>query len=226
MGCPIKVGYVGIDPIVIMTENYTQKDGSTAFKLTGVSVEILQLVCQKMNLTTVFLPPSLKVEMDSYVKERTELDEGLSDGVTRVVPLLPLVVTSSFDATIPHTHSKVHMLVPCPSVIPGTEKIMTTFSLSVWLTMGLALLLTTSVFWCAGKVAYQNVGKETRIYQSLSSCFHNAWAVFMGVSVPQQPTTSTLRIFFLLYVGFVSLLALYCKHSLFLIWWKRSMKGS
>jgi hypothetical protein len=32
-----------------------------------------------MNLTTVFLAASLNMEMDSYVKEITELDEGLSD---------------------------------------------------------------------------------------------------------------------------------------------------
>jgi len=30
MGCPIKVGTLGIDPYVIMTENFTQNDGSSA----------------------------------------------------------------------------------------------------------------------------------------------------------------------------------------------------
>jgi hypothetical protein len=202
MGCPIKLGTVGIDPFVIMKENYTPNDGSTAYKLTGLSEEILQLVCQKMNLTTVFLVPSLNIEMDSFVKEVTELDEGLSDVLNGTVPLLPLFVTSSFDATIQYTHVNVKMLVPCPKAIHGTEKLMTTFSLSVWLTMGLVLLLTTAVFWCAGNVPCWYVCNETHTYQSLSHTFQNAWAVFMGVSVPQQPTTSTLRYFFFLYVCF------------------------
>ena len=152
MGCPVKVGTVGFDPYVIMTENYTQNDGSTAYRLTGLSVEIHQLVWKKMNLTTVFLAPSLNMELDSYVKVFTELYEGLSDVVTGMVPLLPVVVTSSFDATIPYTHANMKMLVPCPKAIPGTQKLMTTFSLSVWLTMGLVLLLSTGVFWCAGKL--------------------------------------------------------------------------
>jgi hypothetical protein len=56
MGCPNKVGTVGIEPFVIMTESYTQNDCSTAHKLTGLYVEILRLVCDKMNLKTVFLP--------------------------------------------------------------------------------------------------------------------------------------------------------------------------
>jgi hypothetical protein len=202
MGCPIKLETVGIDPLVIMRENYTQNDGRIPYKLTGLSVEIVQVVCEKMNLTTIFLAPSLNTEIDSYVKVATELDEGLSDVVTGMVPLLSFVVTSSFEATIPYIYLKANMLVPCPKAIPGTQKLLTIFSLSVWLTMGFVLFLTTAVFWCAGNVTSRNVGNETHTYQSLSHCFQNAWAVFMAVSVPHQPTTSTLRVFFFLYVCF------------------------
>ena len=147
MGFPIKVGTVGIDPYLTMTENYTHSVGRIPYKLTGLSVELLKLVCEKMNLTTVFLVPSPKMELDSYAKEFTELDKGLSNVLTGVIPLIPLVLTPSFDVTVPYTHIKVKMLVPCPKTIPGTEKLMTTFSLSVWLTIGLVLLLTTAVFW-------------------------------------------------------------------------------
>jgi hypothetical protein len=146
MGFPIKVGTVGIDPYVTMTENYTQSVGRIPYKLTGLSVELLKLVCEKMNLT-VFLVASLNMELHSYAKEFTELDEGLSNVLTGVIPLIPLVLTSSFDVTVPYTHVKVKMLVPCPKTIPGTEKLMKTFSLSVWLTIGLVLQLTTAVFW-------------------------------------------------------------------------------
>jgi len=202
MGCPIKVGTVGIDPFVTMTENYAHSVGRIPYKLTGLSVELLKLVCEEMNLTTVFLIPSLNMELDSFVKEIDELDEGLSDVLTGVIPLIPLVLTSSFDATVPYTHTKVKMLVPCPKAIPGTEKLMTTFSLSVWLTMGLVLLLTAAVFWCAGNIPYRSVCNETHTYHSLSHCFHIAWAVLMAVPVPQQPTASSLRVFFFLYVSF------------------------
>ena len=185
-----------------MTENCTQNDGSTAYKLTGLSVEILKLVCEKMNLTTVFLPPSLNIELDSTFKKMVELDEGLSDVLTGVIPLMPLVVTSSFDATIAYLLLSLKMLVPCPKAIPGMEKILTSFSLPVWLTMGLVLLLTTAVLWCASNGSYRSVCNETNTYQSLSNCFQNAWVVFVGVSVPQKPTTSSLRVFFFLYVCF------------------------
>jgi len=187
-----------MDPYVIVTDNYMQNDGSTAYKVTGLSVEILKAVCEKMNLTVNILAPQRPWTFEFF----SELLEGLTDVACGLIPLIPLVVTSSFDVTIPHLFGNVKMLVPCPKAIPGTEKVLTTFSLSVWLTIGLVLLLTTAVFWCAGNGSYRSVCNETHTYRSLSNCFHNAWAVFVGVSVPQQPTSSNLRVFFFLYVCF------------------------
>jgi hypothetical protein len=142
------------------------------------------------------------MELDLYIKEISDLEDGISDVLTGTVPLMPVLVTSSFDATIPYTFVKLKMLVPCPKAIPGTENILATFSLSVWLTIGLVLLLTTAVFWCAGNVPYRSVCNKAHTYQSLSNSFHNVWAVFVAVSVPQQPRSSTLRVFFFLYICF------------------------
>ena len=72
--CPIKLGTIGIDPYVIMTEHYTQNVGSTEYKLTGLVVDVLEFVCEEMNLTTFFLPLSLNMEIDSYLKEMTKLE--------------------------------------------------------------------------------------------------------------------------------------------------------
>jgi len=198
--CPIKVASIGVDPLVIVTENYTKNDGSTAYKVTGLSVEILVLVFEKMNLTTVFLSPAVSTELDQYLKVLSDFENGLSDVVTGAIPLLPILVTPSHDATIPYTRIEFKMLLPCPKPIQGTKKVLTTFSLSVWLTLGLVLLLSTAVFRCVGRGPYRSVFRETRTCRSLSHCFYNAWAVFMGVPVPQLPTTSNLRVFFLLHV--------------------------
>jgi len=121
MGCPVKVGTWGINPFVIMTEKYTQNDGNTVYKLTGLSVDIIKLVCEKMNLTALFLAPSLNSEFDSAVKQISELEKCISDVLTGTIPLMPVLVTSSFDATIPYVHLNVKMLVPCPKAIPETE---------------------------------------------------------------------------------------------------------
>jgi len=167
-----------------------------------LAVEIVKYVCQKINLTIMFPPPSFEGTIRNYAKEFAALEDGISDVLTGGIPLLQIVVTSSFDATIPYVIVRLKIFVPCPKSLPGTEKILTTFSLSVWLSIGLVMLLTTAVFWCAGNGPYRSVCNEAHTYRSLSNCFQNVWSVFVGVSLPQQPTTSNLRLFFFLYVCF------------------------
>ena len=202
VGLPIKVAVLGKDLGVNITENSTENDYRKARKAKHLAIDIVQLVCEKMNLTTIFLPPSVDLSPDTFVKEFGDLNEGLSDILTGFIPLIPIVVTSSFDATIPYEHICIKMFLPCPKAIPGSEKILTTFSLYVWLTIGLVMLLTTAVFWCASKSNYRSVRNEIHTFHSLCDCLYNAWAILLAVSVPQQPTTSTLRAFFFLYVCF------------------------
>jgi len=158
------------------------------------------------------------------VKNVPQLVDSLSEVLTAIIHLIPLVVTSSFHARLLYTYAIWKMLFPCPKAIPGTEKVLKNFSLSVWITIDLVLLLTTAVFWCAGNGPYRSVYNETHTYQSLYYSFQNAWAVFVGVSVPQQTKNFGLRISSFCTSVSVSLLELYSKHSLFLIWWNRSMK--
>jgi len=53
---------------VIMAENSTRNDGSTAYKVRGLSLELLKLVCEKMKLIAVFLVLWLNMEIHSFVK--------------------------------------------------------------------------------------------------------------------------------------------------------------
>jgi len=202
MGLPIKLGLISHNLDVNITENATENDYRIARKTKNPAVEIVQLVCEKMNLTTIIRAPSTDFSFDSYMKEFGDLDEGLSEVLTGLIPSIPFVVLPSFDITIPYGQIRFKLFVPCPKAIPGPEKVLTTFSLSVWLTIGLVLLLTTAGFWFASNGPYRSVRNYTHTYQSLSSCFHNAWAILVAVSVPQQPTTASLRVLFLLYVCF------------------------
>jgi hypothetical protein len=119
--------------------------------------------------------------MGSVVHESGDLYYGLSDVLTGIVRL----AASLYEATVTYIYGYAEMIVPCPKPIPGMEKIMTTFSLSVWSMMGLVLLVTTAVFWCVGNGPHLSVLKELHSYKSVSHCFYSAWAVLMGVSVLQ-----------------------------------------
>ena len=55
----------------------------------------------KIELDINLLPPSLNIEFESYVKRFTELHKYLTDVLTGFLPMIPAVVTSSFDAKVP-----------------------------------------------------------------------------------------------------------------------------
>jgi len=66
MGCPIRVAVLELDTGVIVTENSTQNVESYVYKSTYIRVEIVKIVCDKMNLTTIFLAPSLHLDLYSF----------------------------------------------------------------------------------------------------------------------------------------------------------------
>jgi hypothetical protein len=138
--------------------------------------------------------------VDTILKQAADLQNATSDVLTGIMSLMSLIVMSPFDTTFSYTHVKCRMLLPCPKPILAMENIMTTFSLSVWLAMGLVFLLSTAVFWCAANGPYQPTFKDLQTYKSVSHCFYNAWAIGMGVFVTQLSTASKLSIFFLIYL--------------------------
>jgi hypothetical protein len=69
MGCPIRVSTLGIDPYVILTGNYTQNDGSVVYKLRGLFLQILHLVCEKITLM-IFLPTSVSMKWTQFLNRQ------------------------------------------------------------------------------------------------------------------------------------------------------------
>jgi len=100
----INVAAIGIETVVIITENSTQNIFSNTYKSINIRVEIFKLFCEKMNKTKIFLPTSLDFNHESFAKEIGVLEEGLSDVLTRCVYLLPNFVTFSFETTIPYEY--------------------------------------------------------------------------------------------------------------------------
>ena len=71
-------------------------------KITGLWVDLLKFLCEKLHLSSVFHAPFLYMELYSFFKTTAELEEEVCGVVTGTVPLILLAVTSSYDATIAH----------------------------------------------------------------------------------------------------------------------------
>jgi len=76
---------------------------------------------------------------------------------------------------------------------------MHTYQLPLWLAMATVFLLTDILWWGLANWRHSSL-KDSRIFQTLSYRFYDAWAVLMGVSATNTPTTWNFRFLFLLYV--------------------------
>jgi hypothetical protein len=198
-GCQIIVATYGIPPYIILMGNSTDSDGNVVYKLGGLAIQNLLLAVDKMNVTVVFLKPSLKLAIQEALNEIINLAERKSDIVIGTMPLIPVYLTSWCQPTIPYEYDALKWFVPCPQPVARMEKVMHTYQLPVWLTM-VTVFLLISILWCGLTNRRHSCLKDSRIFQTLSYCFYDAWAVFLGVSATNTRNTWKFRFIFLLYV--------------------------
>jgi hypothetical protein len=196
MGCPIRVTTIGYPPFVILAGNYTGKDGETRYNVRGYVVEDFLPSAEKMNLTVNLLRPNFGRFPDTYLDEVKKVYKGLVDIAIGVVPVISFVPVSHTLYAVTYTTVEFRICVPCPTRVHRMESIMSMFTLPVWLSLILVLILAGAVFWCSENITQRPLHTTT----SLSLSLYNAWAILMLVSVSKFPETWKQRTFFLLYV--------------------------
>jgi hypothetical protein len=132
-GCKIRVASYGIPPSIISTGNSTDSDGNVVYKLGGLAVHNLRLAVDKINVTVVFLRPSLRLTMVEATYAAVNLAGRRSDIVIVPIaildPLLPMIVSTWFEPTIPYEYTAVKWSFLCPQPVDRMEKVMHTYTL-------------------------------------------------------------------------------------------------
>jgi hypothetical protein len=119
-----------------------------------------------------------------------------SDVSFGVIPLLPETVTLA-DPSLPYYVLKLGWFVPCHKPLSRLQRISHTFSVPVWVTMVIILLLVSAAsWWLADKF------KDARSFTSWSSSLYNTWAVTVGVPVTGMPRTIVLRLTLICFVWY------------------------
>jgi len=185
---------------VILIKKETEEDGSTVYDMGGLMVEYFRHSMKKITITVVFLEPSLDISFEAGMAEATKLTPGISDVLVGIVPLLPIVVTGMTEPSIPYVSCAIRWFVPCPKPISRVDRFLTVFDASVWLTMIIVFVLTSTLFWFSANYPDRTVQIDSKNLQTISKCMYNAWSIFIGVSVPEMPRSWKLRIFFIIYV--------------------------
>jgi len=198
--CVINVASIGIPPFVILTRNETEEDGKTVYDIRGKMIEYFLLSMKKVNLTVVFLEPSLNISFKAAMTVASKLTSGIADVVVGMVPLLPIVVTGMTEPSISFGSNSLKWFVPCPKPISRVDRFLTVFDVSVWLMMITVFVLTSALFWFSANYPDRMVQIDSKSLQTIPKCMYNAWSIFIGVSVPEMPRSWKVRIFFLIYV--------------------------
>ncbi|PNF28758.1 hypothetical protein B7P43_G07003 [Cryptotermes secundus] len=200
LGCPFKVASIGVEPYVIAAEEIEQADRSSVPKVSGLSVEPLRFVAEQINLTTIFLEPSTELTLHSFWDQMNTLSDRSADIAGGSIPHAT-ILADMYDHTIPYLYDSIAAIMPCPGRIPKADMIMNVYATSVWIAVTLVFILIAVVFWRTAN-SHHGQSMESYDFRHLSSSFHSAWAIILGVSVPVIPRTSMLRILFLLYVWY------------------------
>jgi hypothetical protein len=185
--CVIKAAPIGFHPFVSLIIAESKEDGNTVYEIRGLIVEYFLLSVRKMNLTVVFLHPTLNPSGMAVTTIGTKLMEGIADVAVGIIPFVPILVSGMTEPSIPYISSAVKWFVPCPIPISRVDRFFTVFDASVWLTMIIVFVLTSALFWFSVNFPDRMVENESKSLQTIPKCMYIAWSIYIGVSVPQMP---------------------------------------
>ena len=131
---------------MILIGKETKEDGNTVYDIRGLMVEPFLLSVEKMNMTVIFLEPSLQISFEAAMREYSRLTSGMADVLVGIVPLLPIIFGTS-EPSIPYISGPVKWFVPCSKPISRVDRFVTVFDASVWLMMITVFVLTSALFW-------------------------------------------------------------------------------
>lgn len=196
-GCPLTIAPIERIPFVKLTNNYTDSSGEVTYVYEGLEIEYILFPARGMNFTPVFLEPRVGDFVQVRVEVFLEIAQGMVDVTVGTHPIHPLLVIAG-DATRPYYEITMRWWVPCAAPATRTDKVLAVFTPSVWVSVVLVFILAATAFW---RTSLQAEGHSAAFRTVTRSCY-TVWAVFLGVSVSELPTTPRLRSMFLLYVWY------------------------
>ncbi|PSN33223.1 Ionotropic receptor 703 [Blattella germanica] len=176
-------------PPFVFVSNYTDTQGNVVYDIKGINTIFLNFLSEAMNF-------SIKYDIEkgwNSVFERLSESRFIAVGAYLMFPHSYAFA----DISTPYLYGDFLLYVPCAKKNPSSGNVLKVFSTVVWLLSISVILLVSVLFFIL-----QRNDSTKLCYNTLPSCFLNAWAVFLSASVPSMPTGSMFRIVFFLFVCF------------------------
>jgi hypothetical protein len=202
-GCPIVVSTIVYEPFVLDPDIITNDKNSTILRYKhGFEIELLHLISTAINVSLVFLPPPDNGEMwgesfpnGTWTGIRGDVVRGRSD-----VALCAIILVNEnnvvMDPTIVYMRGGFVWVVPYPKTFPRWLSVFRVFTFSAWLNIAATILFASIITWLLSRTPINNIDAR----QTISANMCDAWAVILGISVPQMPRCLHIRIFFIFWV--------------------------
>ncbi|KAJ9588518.1 hypothetical protein L9F63_018100 [Diploptera punctata] len=198
MGCVLNIGAVGPEPYAIK-QAYTNEEQEDKIVLEGIGVVLIKLFAREINATSKYLEPVTKLDTFNMLGLAVSLKTGEMDILAGAVPATHPLFTY-IDISVAVFIDTLKYLVPCPKAVAKTDKILTLFSSSTWTCMAFVMIFVSVLFW--GLSNYPVSTSDFIGFRMFSQCFGAAWAILLGVSVPQMPLSLRTRNLFIIYVWY------------------------
>ena len=205
-GCRIRAAVLPNKPFVMSVKRRVYNENISLYE-EGPEIRLFLFIVEAMNLSVVFTPPDklkgispVKLENGSWTgalgkvldKKADIAFSGLSINLERFI---------YFDITEVYYFSGLLWIVPCPGPLERVTSISRVFSASLWL-FTLIVIIMSAGFMYSVSTWLPKCIKESDHYRTISNCFYNVWATFLGISVPKMPVTDHLKIFFVMLVWY------------------------
>jgi hypothetical protein len=196
-GCNITVSTIQLMPFVSISKRAARERCAD-----GLDCRMFALIMEKMNTTSQLKFPGKeqwgkKLGKNSWSGMKGQLFNNTSDMAFGA--LLPHTdECDAFECTVPYFESRLVWYVPRAKEIARWKSVFLVFRPSMWLAFIAASVAVILLLWRVSRTDTRH--SETQSYASLSKCVCNVLAVVLGVSVPQMPRTSAVRVLFLLWL--------------------------
>ncbi|KAJ9580345.1 hypothetical protein L9F63_003980 [Diploptera punctata] len=198
MGCVLKIGSFGPEPCT-KKGYYLTKEGENKSVVEGLGMDPINVFAREMNFTLYYLEPIIELDINSFLELFSMVTNAETDIIGGCFPIAnPL--DSMTDLSFPIFVDTMKFIVPCPKPLTKTHKVLTLFSLSTWISMGIVFIVVSFLFWSLSK--YPSRRNDFTGFNLLAQCFSAAWAVLLGISVPQIPLSMGARSLFIIYVSY------------------------
>jgi hypothetical protein len=205
-GCNITAAIVPLEPF-IMSLNKDKGDGNMDTYDEGSDIRLFLFVAEVMNVSVAFRFPMNTKEIWPFKLENGSWTGVLGDLIDKKADIafcgftMNLDKSVSFDATYVYDFSGLVWIVPCAEPFLHWKSIIRVFSAQTW-SLLFVFLTISAIFMYSLSNCQKNIVTDVGAYRSLSDCFYNVWAVFLGMSVTRMPLTDHLKVYFVMFLWY------------------------